>query len=84
MQFRGVKTDKTRRVQQVAVPFFLQQKPGPLPMRPEGFAGKGRYSCPVTARLRVKALLCVVRETVACMSNTGMCVVCTGRVGRQS
>ena len=48
------------------------------------FVGKGRYSCPVTARLKVKALLCVVRETVTCMSNTGMCVVCTGKIGRKS
>ena len=35
------------------------------------------------ARLRVRELLCVVRETVTCMSNTGMCVVCTGRIGRR-
>ena len=48
------------------------------------FVGKGRYSCPVTARLKVKELLFVVRETVTCMSNTGMCVVCTGKIGRKS
>ena len=46
------------------------------------FVGKGRYSCPVTARLRVRDLLCMVRETVTCISNTGMCVVCTGRIRR--
>ena len=26
----------------------------------------------MTARLKVKELLCVVRETVTCISNTGM------------
>ena len=56
MQFRGVKTDKTRRVQQVAVPFFLQQKPGPLPMRPEGTEGSwapGRFPPNVCFLLRI-------------------------------
>ena len=48
------------------------------------FVRKGRYSCPVSARLKVKELLCAVRETVACISNTGMCVVCTGKIGRKS
>ena len=47
------------------------------------FVGKGRYSCLVTARLRVRELLCVVRETMTCLSNTGMCVVCTGRLERR-
>ena len=41
------------------------------------FVGKGKYSCPVTAGLKVRELLCAVRETVTCISNTGMCVVCT-------
>ena len=54
------------------------------PMSCVVFVGKGRYSCPVTARLKVKELLCVVRETVTCISNIGMCVVCTGRIGRKS
>ena len=34
----------------------------------------------MTARLRVRELLCVVRDTVTCISNTGMCVVCKKRV----
>ena len=34
----------------------------------------------MTVRLRVRELLCAVRETVTCVPNTGMCVVCTGRV----
>lgn len=46
------------------------------------FVGKGRYSCPVTAMLRVRELLCMVKETVTCISNTGMCVACTGRIRR--
>ena len=48
------------------------------------FGGKGRYSCSVTARLRIRELLCAVRETVTRISNTGMFVVCTGRIGKKS
>ena len=54
------------------------------PMSCVVFVGKGRYSCPVTARLRVRELLCVVRETVICISNAGVCVVCTERIGKKS
>ena len=48
------------------------------------FVEKGRYSYSVTARLKVKQLLCAVREIVICISNTGMFIVCTGRIGKKS
>lgn len=36
----------------------------------------------MTARLKVKELLCVVRETVTCVSNTGMLCVLEELEGR--
>ena len=39
------------------------------------FVGEGRYSCPMTNRLKVRELLCVVRETVTCISNMDACCV---------
>ena len=37
----------------------------------------------MTARLRIRELLCAVRETVTCISNTGMFVVCTEELERR-
>ena len=38
---------------------------------------------PCDSQVEVRELLCVVRDTVTCISNTGMCVVCKKRVEKE-
>ena len=54
------------------------------PMSCAVFCWEGEWSLPCNSQLEGKGIVMTVRETVTCITKTGMCVLCTGGIGRKS